>query len=110
MDRSVVTVQLCKDYIKGVRGDSEDALILFLLEAAKRSADDHMGNDFLDDEGNELPVPGPVERWVLQQVVRDYELKPQGLQIESVNNLGMVNWGNRDYSDITPYRAARYWL
>lgn len=110
-ERSTVTLGLCKAYIKGVSA-SEEAVLEFLIDAAKSSADTFLGNDFLDpDDGyTPLPIPLEVDRWVLQQVVRDYELKPQGLQIESVNNLGMVNWSQRDYSEIFAFRNAELML
>lgn len=105
----MVTVEFCRNYIKGPRA-SEDAVIQFLLDAAKNAADEHLGNDFLDEDGEELPIPEVVERWIVQQVARDYHLKPQGLTSEMVVNLGSITFGPRDYSDITPFRAARYWL
>lgn len=100
--RSLVTVEMCKASLK-VENSEEDDFIALLLKAAKEDADTYMGNDFLDSDGNELEIPGFVERWILRQVSRDYENRADGLQNEAVNQLGTISWlPKRDYSDLFP--------
>ncbi|GMU51003.1 MAG: hypothetical protein AMXMBFR33_01490 [Candidatus Xenobia bacterium] len=100
VDRSTVTLETVKLYAK-VESSDEDALLQLLLDAAKEDADAYMGNAFQNADGEDLPIPNWVERWLLQQVSRDYEHRPDGLQIEQVNQLGFVNWSQRDYSGLT---------
>lgn len=109
VERSTVTLELCRNYAK-VSGTAEDETLEFLLKAAKEAADAYCGNEFLDEDGEELDIPAPIERWILQQVVRDFMNRSDGIQIESVNQVSFINWSKRDYTDLFQYRSARLML
>lgn len=93
-DRSSVDVELVKSYLR-LDGTADDDLLEFLLEAAKDDADDYLGNDFGGGD-----IPPKVDRWVLKEVLRDYENRPAGLSQQNIAALGNVTWAVRDYSGI----------
>lgn len=98
-DRSATTLPLVKQYCR-INGTADDFLVQFLLDAAKDDADAYLGNAFLDDAGNALPIPKKVERWLLKEVARDWHNRPAGLTQEIVSAMGQVTWAERDYNGI----------
>lgn len=100
VDRSTVDLALVKTAL-GLNGTAQDDFLTLLLDAAKEDADDFLGNDFTDDDDNELDIPKYIDRWVLKEVIRDYENRPNGLMSEAIGrNGGPVTWSERCYKGL----------
>ena len=71
----IVSLEEAKNHLR-VQHDEEDALIEGLIQQAQTAAQDFCRvsfEPFVDDEGNEADVPGPVKLAVLLMVGYFYE-------------------------------------
>lgn len=71
----IVSLEEAKTHLR-IQHDEEDALIVGLIQQAQTAAQDFCRVSFepyIDDEGNEADVPGPVKLAVLLMVGYFYE-------------------------------------
>lgn len=93
-----------KNYLR-IDHSEEDTLIRTLIDAAKDEADSYLGNDFQDEDGNDLDIPRPVASWVLGRVARGFEFRTGGLR--QMQTSGVGSWTlsqGTDYSQLDLYR------
>lgn len=106
-DRLVITDEEAREYLRVDAGD-DSATLSILLDAAKEQADLYLNNPFLDEDGNELPIPERVKMWCLQWCARQYTHRGLGLSEQSIDDLGGSKWNNtiQDYSLIRTLRLV----
>jgi uncharacterized phage protein (predicted DNA packaging) len=102
-DRLIITLAEMKNYLR-VSHDEDDDLIMDLVDAAKEDADNYLNNPFEDSDGEELPIPLAVKRWVMARVARQYERRVEGLSSEGISGLNSISWGKEEYAGVQQYR------
>ena len=105
-DRLELSVDEVKSFLREYDDSKEvNTLIKMLIEAAKQAADAYCNNPFLDENGEEMPIPTVIKLWCLKWIARNYERRASGLVSEQVSGIGSVSWGEEDYSELHPYRS-----
>lgn len=101
-DRSKMGLAEAKQYARAqqVECELEDFVLSLALDAAKERADyicrnnfsltDYDGFPVLDEDGNEIPGPIPmeVEMWVLRKFVKTIKHRTAGVAKESMADIG----------------------
>lgn len=105
-DRLALSVAEVKSYLK-IEEDGEDADVAILLQSAKEKADDFLNNPFLNADGTEKDIPDTVKLWCMKYCARHHRNRPEGLEEESLDELGRLKWsGREDYSLLRTLRLS----
>ena len=115
--RSVMGLAEAKTYARAqnVSCESNDLVLMLILEAAKERADyicqnpfiqeDEKGEPIKDSNGNVIPEPIPigVELWVLRKFVKDYSYRVAGNNKENAADVGSIDPDKEDWRELVSY-------
>ena len=95
----------------GIDGDDSNTTLRILIKAAKERADSFCNREFVDDNGDPVPIPSGVSVYVMNYVA--WQAAKKGLLVKEavVQYLGSIEFApytNSEFVDLRPFKKPPY--